>query len=270
MSDLDGRRGTVRIGVILLGASLVMASLALLVPFEGASLLGVLPVCLLALLGLGLVRNTQVARVLTGLLLLACVVLAPISTIRLVAASAAQADLDAAWFLSSANALATTLLTVWLCLRGIQQLLGRAPRTILVTARIVGGVLAVIAVSHLWIAAQVGFAWGDSWSMRISIDGTSLFGFPGWPLWYLVALVLGLVLLVGPRAVLARAATALLALFVALVPLVLVTTLETRIVAFQLVSLGVMLLPIYLVWWLREQLRVDASGDPATGPRGAG
>jgi hypothetical protein len=163
-----------------------------------------------------------------------------------------------------ANAIATTLLLVWLCLRAIQVLLGTTWRASVVTARLTGGVLACVTVNHLWLAAQVGVGWQGSWSINISPRGTSLLGFPGWPLWHLAVLVTALVLLAGPRRMLGGAARVLLLLFAGMVPLVIVAAALTGFFELGLLLLvvGTVLLPVYLAWWLRAELRVADDETP--------
>jgi hypothetical protein len=257
MDNLTDRRGMFRIGVMITAATVMVLALAATAPVDGSAVLPWLALGLLGATGIGLLVRARFARVLAGLLLLACAVAAPLSWIQLLAASAPLMSADPAWFLSVANATATTLLLVWICLRGIRVLLGRPRRASAVTVRLVGGTLAVVAAHHLWLVHQLGATWTGSWSIHIAPQGTQLVGFPGWPLWHVALLIVALVLVAGPRRVLGRAATGLMLLFVSLVPLVIVAAIRTELVALALPIFGITLFPVYLSWWLRDELPPD-------------
>jgi hypothetical protein len=261
MDDLTARRGMFRLGVLTTALAVLVLSLGVTAPVGGSPpwwwwlALGAFGAT-----GIGLLVGARFARVLGGLLLLACAVLAPMSLIRsLGCLSLAGADLM--WVLSVANAIAMTLLLTWMCIRGVQVLLGRPRRARVVTARLVGGALAVVAANHLWLASQVGFEWTGSWSIQISAEGMQLVGFPFWPLWHVALLIVALAMVAGPRRMLGQAATALLLLFAGLVPLVIVAVIRTGFFAAELTIFGMMLIPVYLSWWLRDELRADARAD---------
>lgn len=197
--------------------------------------------------------------------MLACVVFSPVSLIQELNGSAPLGGWELEWWLSVANAIATTLLLVWLGIRAIQVLLGRPWRASVVTARLAGGVLAVVAANHLWLAAQIGFGWQGAWSINISPQGTRLIGFPGWQIWHLVMLVAALMLLAGPRRMLRAAARVLMLLFAGMVPLVLVAAVRTGFfeLALLLLVLGMTLIPVYLWWWLSNELGDMELAEPA-------
>ncbi len=205
--------------------------------------------------GIGLLFAARVARVLAGLLLLAFAVGAPISLLRTLARSPMEGADLMRWLLVG-NAVAMTLLLTWMCIRGIQVLLGRPRGARVVTVRLAGGALAVVAANHLWWAAQVGFEWTAAWSIQISHQGMQLMGFPFWPLWHVALLAVALAMVAGPRRILGHAATALMLLFAGLVPLVIVAAIRTDLlVVAELTIAGMMLVPVYLAWWLRDELR---------------
>lgn len=247
-----------RIGVVITALFAMICAIALTAPVEVG--VGWCVIALLGMTGIGLLRGAWFARVLAGLLFVACAVLAPVSLIQQLAGTPSPGGWDPGWALAVANALATTLLLVWLCVRAIQVLRGASGRASGVTARLAGAVLALVAVNHLWLAAQVGIGWQGSWSINISPRGTTLVGFPGWPLWHLALLVPSLVLLAGPRRVRAGAATVLMLLCAALVPLVIVAAGLTGSFEPELILLvvGTVLVPVYLAWWLRGELRASA------------
>jgi hypothetical protein len=262
---LTDRRRMFRIGAVITAMCAMVFSIAVTGPLDSG--LGWLALALLGATGIGLLLRARFARVLGGLLFLGCGVLAPLSLIQELNSSSPPGSWELGWFLSVANAIATTLLLVWLCFRAIQVLLGTTWRASLVTARLAGGVLAFIAVNHLWLAAQVGFAWQGSWSINISPRGTMFLGFPGWPLWHLAALVPALALLAGPRRMLGGAARVLMLLFAGMVPLVIIAAVLTGFFELGLLVLllGTVLTSVYLSWWLRDELggmELVASADP--------
>lgn len=249
-----------RLGVLTTALAVLVLSLGVTAPIGGIPPWWWLALGLFGATGIGLLFRARFARVLGGLLLLACVVLAPISLIR-VLASSSPVGADLMWLLSVANAIATTLLLTWMCIRAIQVLLGRPRRASVVTVRLVGGVLAVVAAYHLWLVSQVGFEWTGSWSLQISPRGTQLVGFPVWPLWHVALLVVALAMVAGPRRMLGQAATVLMLLIAGLVPLVIMAAIRTGFFAAELPIFGMMLIPVYLSWWLRDELRADARAD---------
>ena len=213
---------------------------------------------ILGAIGAGLMFGARFARVLGGLLFLVGLVGSPIHLIRGLAASGMPESADPSWFLWVANAIATTLLLMWLCLQALRVLSRKVSRRGgVVTARITGGVLAVVAANHLWVATQVGMDSHGAWSITISPHGSQLFGFPGWPFWHLALLVVALVLLCAPRTLLHHAATALMLLFGSLLPLVALAVALTGLFMLEmlLVLIVISLVPAYLSWWLRDELR---------------
>jgi hypothetical protein len=260
MDDLlVDRRSMFRIGVMITAMSAMVLSVAVGGPVDGGGLwwLTFLIVALLSVTGVGLLFGALFARILGGLLFLGGVVFSPISLIQALDLSSTPGSLDLGWLLSVGNAVATMLLLVWLCVRAIQVLLGTTRRTSAVTARLAGGALAVIAANHLWLATQIGFGWQGSWAVNISPRGAQFVGFLGWPIWHLAVLLAALVLLVGPRRILGGAAAALMLLFAGMVPLVIIAAARTGFFELQLLPLlaGMVLLPVYLLWWLRDELR---------------
>jgi hypothetical protein len=109
--------------------------------------------------GIGLLLRARFARALGVVLFAAC----GLFTARAVFPGITSWSLDfgvVPSLLLMANILATTLLVIWLSCRAVQVLLGWSRGTSVLTARFVGGVLAIIAVHHLWLASQLGFALG--------------------------------------------------------------------------------------------------------------
>jgi hypothetical protein len=251
---MDDGRGMFRLGVVITALSVLVLFPLVTAPIDDVPPWLWLVLGGLGATGIGLLFRARFARVLGVLLLLACGGLAQMSLVG-VLGGLQFIDVDRMVLLSIANAIATTLLLIWMCLRGIQMLLGRS-RASRVTPRLVGGALALVAAHHLWWASEVGFAWTGSWSIRISPEGTSFVGFPYWPLWHVALLVVALVMLAAPRRMLGQATTALMLLFASLVPLVIVAAIWTDFfVVAQLPILGMMLIPVYLCWWLSDELR---------------
>lgn len=253
MDELTNQRRK-RIGVVITAMTAMALSIAVTMPFDAGALVWWLALALIGAAGIGLLLHAWFARVLCGLLFVAGGVLVPMSLSDVLRAP--PDGFDVMWMLSVANAIATTLLIVWLCVRGLQVMLKTPRGASVITARIVGGVLAIIAANHLWLAAQIGFfEWSGSWSISISGRGTQLVGFPGWPLWHVALAIAGLLLLAAPRRLLQHAATVLVALFAILVPLIVIAALRTDLFALEIVVFGMTILPAYLAWWLRDELR---------------
>jgi hypothetical protein len=253
MNELTDPRGMFRLGVLITAMTVMVLSIAVIAPIDDGALPW-LALGLLGAIGIGLVFRARFARVLGGLLALACVVFAPVSLIGSLAASPPLAGADLAWSLSVANAITTTLLLMWLCICALRVVLGRPRRASVITARLAGCALAIVAAEHLWLAYQVGFASTGSWSIHISAQGTQLVGFSGWPLWHAALLIVALVMASGPRQMLGHAATVLLLLFATLVPLVIVAAVGAGLLGFELLLFELLLLPVYLSWWLRDEL----------------
>ena len=254
-------RRTFRLGVVVLAVAAMNLAIAVMMPREA----GVLPWLLVGAacaIGIGLLVRARVARALAGLVFLVCAVAMPVSLIGSLAEGLPPDDWNLPVLLSMANAVVTTALGVWLCVRAIQVLLGRPWRASLATARLAGGTLAVVAANHLWFAAAVGPGFGLGWfdlgssslSISISPRGIELTGFSGWPIWHLVLAVIALAMLVAPRRIVERVATLLVLWFACLVPFALIDALRPRDGGFGLFLVLVALVPVYLAWWLRDEL----------------
>jgi hypothetical protein len=252
-----------RLGVVTTAMVVLVLFLAGRGPIEDIALWWWISLGLFGAIGIGLLFGARFARVLGGLFFLAGVVLVPVSLLRTLSGAPVD-DAEPLYLLFIANAVASTLLLTWMCLRALLLLLGRQ-RASGVTARLVGGVLAVVAANHLWLASRVGFEWTGGWSIQISPEGTQLVGFLLWPLWHVALLVVALVMVAGPRRMLGHATTALMLLFASLVPLVTVVAIRTSSFASELTifGLGMTLIPVYLSWWLRDELRTDALAGAA-------
>lgn len=265
MEDLPvERRNKSRIGVMFIAMAVMILPIVASSPTGGAGWFGLFLFALLGAAGVGLLFRAPFARVMAGLMFLAVGLLSPFSLLGALERASRWGLGGLGWFLSVANAVGSTLLLVWLCYRAIKVLIGTTHRASVLTARITGGVLAVIAASHLWTANEMSSGWGGAWSFNISPSGTQLVGFVGWPIWHLLLLVPSLLLLAGPRRTLEHAVTGVLALFAGLVLLVLITAARTDIITLDLFTLmlGIALLPVYLTWWLRDALRDLPSSEP--------
>ena len=80
-------------------------------------------------------------------------------------------------------------------------------------------------------------------------------GFLLWPAWHAALLVVALGMAAGPRRVLGHAAMGLLLLFAALPPLVVMAAVRTGLTEMVLPLLGMTLIPVYLSWWLRDEIK---------------
>lgn len=263
---LVDRRSTFRLGVMVTALSVMVLSIAMSGPIveAGPWWIGLGMVGLMVATGVGLLFYALFARLLGGLMFLAIGVLSALSLIRTLAASQIPDELNLGWLLAVANAVATTTLLVWLSFRAIQVLLGKDRRASVSTARLAGGVLVAVAANHLWLAIQAGWGLPGTWSVNISPEGTFLVGFPGWPIWHVVLLVVSLIMLAGPHHLLKSAAAALLLLFAALVPLVIIAAAQASSLNLSLLLplTGISLVPLYLSWWLRDELQRLSSGLP--------
>lgn len=243
-------------GIVITAMSALILVFALAGPFGGG--LWLLAPGLVFVTGIGLLLDARFARVLAGLLFLAGVVFSPLSLIRSLTGVLGGWDLLAV--ASIANAIATTLLITWLCARAVLVLLGKARDANAATVRLVGGALIVIAANHLCAAARLGYDSLGAWSLRVAPEGTQLIGFPGWPLWHVAMLVVALILLVGPRHLLSKAAAVLTLLVVCLVPLAVAGAVRSG--AFEppllIFLVGVPLILAYVCWWLTDELRSGA------------
>ncbi|HEX3760587.1 MAG TPA: hypothetical protein VHW23_17855 [Kofleriaceae bacterium] len=266
-------RRTFRLGVLMLAFVAISLWLVLLGPV-GRDVWPWVILGVIAVVAIGLMVHARIARAVVGLGVAACGAIAPHTLISELCAAAPLDGWTPLAVLAIANAIATTALGVWLCVRAIQALLGRTWAPSLVTARLTGAVLAVAAANHLWLAAAVGARLGLSdagFSMGLSTHGAQLAGFVGWPLWHLALAAIGLMMLAGPRRLVALAATLLVGWSALLVALVVLTSV-VGIVVLDAPRLGMMLTTYaaflaavfaYLAWWLRDEIRrQDAAGTP--------
>ncbi len=253
------RRNTIRIGVMFIASAAMVLSAAVLMPMDGYRSFALILLALMGVVGIGLLFRALFARVIAGLLFLVLAVVSPIVLIGDLASI--WNGWEPGWAL--ANAVGTTLLLVWSCFRAILVLMGVPRRESAATARLTGGVLAVIAASHLWIAAEVGLGWHGGLSYRVSPSGTQLLGFQGWQIWHLLLLVTSLLMLAGPRRTLEHAATGLIVLSAGLVPLLTITTVRDNLLMLEgfTVFAGMTLFPVYLSWWLRAGLREPSQAE---------
>lgn len=256
------QRRRFRIGVVFCGLAAGAALLVLAGGVEAEDFLVLAPLtAIMAATGIGLLFDIAAARVGAVVLLAVAGLADAVGLVRVVIGTLAHRSWDLGVCVALLNAMATAVLLVWLLIRAIQVLVDRPLRGGPFTARLVGGALALIAVSHLHSATVIGFAWGSldgMLSLSVSSSGTSLAGFPGWMLWHAALLVVSALLLLG-RAQRRLAATGLAALFALLVLLVLAVgvrsvTTETLDVPLAAFSVGLALLPAYLAWWLRDEI----------------
>src|SRR3954471_9724389 len=218
-----------RLGVLVLAAAAMNLSLAMTMPDGELALWLWLISGAACAVGIGLLVHARVARAVAGLVVAvagAGTLVSLRATLGLLIDGPVLHGGTLLALLSVANAAATTALSVWFCIRAIQALRGRQWAATLVTARLTGAWLAVIAASHLWSAAAAGVGLGlDSAggiAISISASGTQLAGFPAWPIWHFVLAILALMMLAGPRRLVARAATLLVAWCACLAVLVLI------------------------------------------------
>jgi hypothetical protein len=269
---LTKQRGVFRIGVMLTALSVIALPVASIATSNGGELTIVDALMWVILAGMGatgigLLIHARFARILVGVLLLGGLAVAPISLVLVLddTLSSVHGELGLGLTLALANAIATTALWMWLCFRGIQVLRGVSTNAEILTARLSGGVMATVALTHLWRAVEIGtrsleLGSGEWRWIKISPNGMWLFGFPGWPLWHTAVFRPVLVLLVGPNTLPPSAATMLAGLFGALTALVMIDPHATERgamtdLAFTSPVLLVGLFPMMLAWWLRDELR---------------
>lgn len=254
----SGRRGVQRIGGLFLAAAAIFLGVGLAGP--SVAPLMTIPLVIFGATGVGLVVGSRAASVAAQVLLLLCMILGPVGLVGALANTGAAA-LDGRRLFAIGNAIFTTALWAWICFRGLQVLRGKNLRAAVFTSRLTGAALAAIAANHLYEAALMGsfasgFAAPGSFAFRIGLEGTALYGFAGWPLWHVALLFTAAVFLVAPRPRLVKAAGALAGLFALVLPLslgALAGLSEGELAVFAPV-LVMMLLPILLAWWLREEL----------------
>jgi hypothetical protein len=253
-------RRTFRLGVLVLAFAAVSLSLAMTAPVvdlpwwlwlvNGAAVAA----------GIGLLVHTRVARAVAGVAVAAAGVFMAISLADVPRMLIRLAELDV-WMpvalLAIANAVVTTLLSLWFCIRAIQALLGRQWAATLVTARLTGAALAVIATGHLWFAAAAGVGLGldtaGGVAISLSASGAQAAGFPGWPIWHFVLGILALMMLAGPRRLVARATTLLVVWCACLPALVLIDAPQIGAPIAPFVVLMTLVFT-YLAWWLRDEV----------------
>lgn len=265
MRELTNERRMFRIGVVICALAAMMAGLALsgggLSLAEHAIWWPI--VALIAATGVGLLFAAWPARIGGALLTALLAVLCVIGLVKLVVEIAGAPELALAELFHAANPAATIVLFLWLQVSGFLVLMSRPPGRGHVTARIAGAALAVIAAGHLELAHQIGSApegMAGTWTFSATDSGIWFLGFPGWPIWHAALLIAACGLLVGRGRLHRHAATALLLLVAILCPLVLFTLVQAELpdpvvvglVAFAAATMAVM---VYLVWWLRDELR---------------
>lgn len=250
-------RRTFRLGILVLAISAMNLSLAFTMPDRELALWPWLVSAVTGAVGIGLLVVARVARIVAGLGVALAGVLLLVSSSEMPGALIRLARLDD-WtpLVALTNPVVTTALSLWFCIRAIQVLLGRQWAATLVTARLTGAALAVIAAHHLWFAAAMRIGLGlESIGITISVSpgGTQLAGFPGWPIWHVVLAILALLMLAGSPRLIARAATLLVVWCACLPVLVLIDApqLGMQMVAFA----GLLTLAFtYLAWWLRDEV----------------
>ena len=251
MNELTQQRLT-RLGVVVLAFTAMMLVIFLMMPFDVAWFEWLILATVVAT-GVGLVRRLRFARAIAALGLVAGIVLGVRSEYQLW--SELDVDWDVTTALAVANAIVTTLFGFWLAVRALLVVIGRA-RSTTITVRLVGAMLAVAAADHLWLARLYGMAWRGGFSISVSAQGISLFGFPGWPLWHAAALLTALVMIAGPRRMLAPATFVLMVLAYLLVPLMAIGMIAAFDGPLFVFTILVSLLVAYLAWWLRAEAQL--------------
>jgi hypothetical protein len=252
MNELTRQR-LPRLGVVILAMTAMLLSIGLVLPLDEVAWFEWLILAVFVATGIGLVARQPFARVIAALGLVAGIVLGARSQYQLW--SELYVDWNVTTVLAVANAIVTTLLGFWLGVRALLVVVGRA-RSITITARLVGAMIFVVAANHLWLAHLYGIAWRGGFSINFSGQGTQLFGFPGWPLWHAAALLTALVMVAGPRRMLAPATYVLMVLAYLLVPLMAIALIAIED-GFDLplfvFTILVTLLVAYLARWLRAE-----------------
>lgn len=266
MTAPTNQRRRHRVGVVFLALAAIVVALA---PYGGSGspgeyVVGVAVLAILAATGIGLLFDARPARIGGAAVLAIVAVVEVVGLVKMLVTRLPHITWELQQSLALANALASTVLLLWLQARAIQVLLDRPLRGGAITARIAGGALAIIAASHLSLTLAYGFAWDGlegSWALTISTSGTQLFGFPGWPVWHAALLAVACALLLGRGRLLRLAATSAMVLFALLFPLVLYTTMQSPFpspfdLAPVLLSAVLGLVPAYLFWWLRSEIAI--------------
>ena len=255
MNELTRQR-LPRLGVVILAITAMVLSICMLLPLDDVAWFEWLILAVFVATGIGLVARLRFARVIAALGLVAGIVLGERSQYQLW--SELEIEWDVTTALAVANAIVTTMFGFWLGVRALLVVAGRA-RATPITARLLGAMIVVVAIDHLWLAHLYGFAWRGGFSISVSARGTQLFGFPGWPLWHVAALLTALVMIAGPRRMLARATSVLMVLVYLLVPLMAIAQIaleggpEAPLFVFTILFT---LLVAYLAWWVRADAQV--------------
>jgi hypothetical protein len=253
MNELTRQR-LPRLGVVILAMTAMVLEIFLLLPFDHVEWFEWLILAVVLATGIGLVARQPFARIIAALGLVAGIVVGVYSEYQLWSEFDVEWDVTTA--LAVANAIITTLLGFWLAVRALLVVIGRV-RSTTITARLVGAMLVVVAVDHLWLAHLYGMAWRGGFSINVSPQGISLFGFPGWPLWHAATLLTALVMIAGPRRMLAPATFVLMVLAYLLVPLMaigMIAAFEAPLFVFTIMA---SMLFAYLAWWLRTDAKTS-------------
>ncbi len=264
MNDVQrDRRGVKRIGGVFLALSLsFFLAISLGWGIDGPDkLLITLLLVLIGATGAGLIKGSTIASVAAQVLLLVCVAAAPLRLVGALVGIDGSATLDTRRVFEMLNAIFTTALWMWICFRGLLILRGKNLLAAVFTSRLTGVALAAIATNHLYEAALMGsngrvLASTKSLAFHVNTQGTALYGFAAWPFWHAAVLLTAAVLLRAPRPGLIRALGALAGLFAVTLPLSLVRLAGLRVRELVTVAplLALLLLPMLLAWWLREEL----------------
>ncbi|HEY1812031.1 MAG TPA: hypothetical protein VGG74_06710 [Kofleriaceae bacterium] len=150
-----------------------------------------------------------------------------------------------------ANAVAASVLGVWLAARGAWILIDRSRGPMRATRRIVGVVLVVVAATHLASISLWDPSAPSALSLNLNMLGITVIGFTGWPIWHGLLALIGLVLALAPARA-ARHAGVLLAILVAyLIPMVFTSGFDA------LLMIGIVAVPLYAACWFAAELRAD-------------
>ena len=254
METFEARRHAFRLGVVFVAGAALLTAFTTIAVADGerSPWWLVIAVMLEALTGVGLMFGSRVAGAFAALQLIVAGAGGLFSTISDLAAAGMSASA-----LTLGNALASTTIIVWLCAIAVVGLLAPQRRTTWLTIRVLGACLAVIAASHVVLATIVGFSAPlGSVSISLQLTGTTVWGFPGWPLWHAALAATSLVMALAPRSLLPRACSVLFALFAILAPLTLISLLASGLPGIQAVLMllvwSCLLFPLYLLWWLRD------------------
>lgn len=247
----------VRLGVVFVAGAALLTAFLLVAIADGERKLFWLEVAILveALTGVLMMMGNRVGAAFAALQLLCAGVAGAVSTVGDLSQAAGASVLDVG------NAVASTTIFVWLCGIAVLGLFAPQRRTAWVTIRVIGACLAVVAASHLYLATAVGLSTAlaaplGAISINFNLAGTTVWGFPGWPLWHGALAVTALTMTFAPRAMLRRTCSVLFVLFALLAPLTLVSLLAQGIhggaTVVQLLVWSCLVFPLYLIWWLTD------------------